>query len=281
MRVLKYVNVFLLKVVIVLVVLVVIAVCTVVLVIALVLVLLPHVIIFPPWHKTLQQHCPFSLLVGFFWGGGFVINWRTQGTFRKYPTFMLLGNIPQTLETPKTLTNQITTHMACESIQIPDCFLDRGSLLPSTAAASAAAAIDVRFQRWDWWDEHSTTLLPGLTNTFPALVAMKTAWKHEPLRSRVLARIHTVVAASTDAHAFPLLFVVSRKCYAQALYHLGNRQEALQVVDDVLAAVPLAAALAAHLTALPLLEVQALQQQLQQQLHGVTTLRTLLLLISS
>ena len=97
-----------------------------------------------------------------------------------------------------------------------------------TGLHTADAPIRECFKKWD-----SVNLLQGLTKIFPALMDMKKAWRDEPQRSLVLQRLKGTVETSKDAVEFPLLFIVSRKCYAQALACLGETQQALQVVEHV------------------------------------------------
>jgi hypothetical protein len=135
------------------------------------------------------------------------------------------------------------------------------------SSLAAVAAIDERWEKWDWWDAISDSLLPGLVISFTALMGMRRAWREEPLRSRVLGRVESIMASSQDAVASPLLFVTSRKCYAQALFRLDDPQGARQVVNDVLEVMAIQVNLEADTET---------QRKLEEQLDAVRTLGILL-----
>jgi hypothetical protein len=123
-------------------------------------------------------------------------------------------------------------------LKIPSSFLDKDSGNPMLFSecdeeTQAKLALDARFEKWDWWDQSSGNLMPGLVKSYNALCGMKRAWAVEPGRSRVLDRI-TMIINITDPETDLLLYLVANKCLAQARYLLGEFDVSLEIIIKVL-----------------------------------------------
>jgi hypothetical protein len=123
-------------------------------------------------------------------------------------------------------------------LKIPPSFLDMGSCCPRAFSEYSKEtqdklALDARFEKWDWWDQSSGNLMPGLVKSFNALCGMKSAWVVEPGRSRVLERITRIINI-TNPETDLLLYLVANKCLAQAKYNVGEFDASSAIITKVL-----------------------------------------------